>query len=456
MGILSTRNLPMPNLESLISTIRSGSAVALVGAGFSIPANPMSWSRLLQALLEKTRDTSKVDEDQYDFINDLIAGGSADSFDKAAQCIEDSLGKNSMQEEMSKLLAVNREAMPRAMQRRIKLFNDIPWRAVLTTNYDLCLEGPTPKCQDVGASYIRALRQGSRSIGEELLQKTQAPVVKLHGCVNRGNIVFTRNGYRDLLYRVGGYHVFLQSLMASRTLVSFGHSGSDAYINDMYSEIITMFGQSDLPLRYSIDPVSQGHASFAASYDSLNYITWDQATYGWGGVDLILLKLRRATNIRIRMADLLRGRRILLVGSQSSNPIGWKLSDLAFFIYSILPTTTVHILDDSSNLNEAVSNAASNVVPYDIVFMVYDKRLVTAVESVSSAVPIGIIVSGCSGYQQGFLKLEGRVNSFVIKGMEDAMENVFLFFERAKDIHGAMHCKSRKYYRQSSNIQPFL
>jgi hypothetical protein len=40
---------------------------------------------LLQALLEKTRDTSKVDEDQYDFINDLIAGGTADLFDKAAQ-----------------------------------------------------------------------------------------------------------------------------------------------------------------------------------------------------------------------------------------------------------------------------------------------------------------------------------------------------------------------------------
>ena len=162
-------------------------------------------------------------------------------------------------------------------------------------------------------------------------------------------------------------------------------------------------------------------------------------------VDLILLKLRRATNIRIRMADLLRGRRILLVGSQSSNPIGWKLSDLAFCIYSILPTTTVHILDDSSNLNEAVSNAASNVVPYDIVFMVYDKNLVTEIESVSSAVPIGIIVSGCSGYQQGFVKLEGRV-PMVIKGMEDAMEHLFLFFERVKDIHGV----------QSSNIQPFL
>lgn len=107
--------------------------------------------------------------------------------------------------------------------RRIKIFNDIPWRSVLTTNYDLCLSGPTPKCPDVGDAYISSLRQGNKRIGEQLTEKINAPVVKLHGCVNRGNIVFTRSGYRELLYRNSGYKVFLQSLMASHTFVSIGH-----------------------------------------------------------------------------------------------------------------------------------------------------------------------------------------------------------------------------------------
>lgn len=115
--IQSASNLPLPNLEPLIATIRSGAAVALTGAGFSLPAKLMSWTGLLYALLDKAKVTSKVDGDQYDFIHGLILEGTADSFDKAAQCIEDSLGKSPMQEELSKLLAVDLATMPRVMQR---------------------------------------------------------------------------------------------------------------------------------------------------------------------------------------------------------------------------------------------------------------------------------------------------------------------------------------------------
>lgn len=63
--------------------------------------------------------------------------------------------------------------------------------------------------------------------------------------------------------------LFISDMMSHTCLStqSFYHSGTDSYINDLFCELLTMFGQSDLPLRYSIAPVSDGHASFAKSYD---------------------------------------------------------------------------------------------------------------------------------------------------------------------------------------------
>jgi len=460
--IMQSEKIALPNLENLMTKIIDGNAVALTGAGFSMPANLVGWSDLLRALLAKVEETGEVDHNQFDFIERLISTGTADTFDQAAQCLEDSLGREFMQKEMGKLLAIDSTAMPRVMQRRIKIFRDIPWRAILTTNYDLCFSGPTPQCSDAGDAYVSALRYNKKRIGEQLTQKISAPVIKLHGCVNRGNIVFTRSGYRELLYSRGGYKVFLQSLMASHTFVSIGHSGTDAYLNDLNSELLTMFNQSDLPLRYSIAPVSDGHASFAKRYDGLNFITWDKDVYGWGFVDHILLKLRMATNPRVRMANILRGRRILLVDSSNARPIDCNLLNLASTLFSIHPTAIVHILDDPQKLCQTTQEAVSNVAPYDIILMVYDKDTPKAVESIQTSqlgcrAPVAIIKSDCPGYQRGILSLQGRVLPLVIRDEEDALEELYTFLDNAKAMHGDKNVRRHKQsMRLSVGMQAFL
>ena len=190
----------------------------------------------------------------------------------------------------------------------------------------------------------------------------------------------------------------------------------------------------------------------------LNYITWDKDTYGWGVVDLVLLKLRQGTNMRVRMANLLRGRRILLVDSTNSAPVGWALVDLASLLFGILPTTTVDIIDDPAKLNKTVSNAASNVAPYDIILMVYDKEATfKEIESINT--PVGIIRSNCRGCQRGILALQGqgKVLPLVIKDKEDAAEELFSFFEKSKAMHGDKTDRlSRGRSRASINMQPFL
>ena len=78
----------IPNMMPLIEEIRNCNAVALTGAGFSLPAGLVSWSGLLRALLKSAVDTGDVDGDQGDYINALIQEGTADGFDKAAQILE--------------------------------------------------------------------------------------------------------------------------------------------------------------------------------------------------------------------------------------------------------------------------------------------------------------------------------------------------------------------------------
>ena len=198
-------DIDLPNLQSLISTIRSGNALALTGAGFSLLANLLSWSDLLQALLEKAKVTSKIDKAQYNFIQGLVSAGTAKSYDQAAQVstcfnmkmlftqaqltrvsFEHSWTKESWRFPRKRVNAswdvkvashwlfvdvTSHAAVSNVLCcvlsifnctntfrkisifcgiRHIKIFNDIPWKAALTTNYDIFASGPTPQCSDVG------------------------------------------------------------------------------------------------------------------------------------------------------------------------------------------------------------------------------------------------------------------------------------------------------------------
>lgn len=425
-----------PDISALVTEVKSGNAFALVGSGFSMPAGLMGWAKLLESLLDSARSTQCVKDDEADFIKDLISQRTGDSFDQAAQTLEDILGVERMQHLVGTLLAINFDSMPRAMQQRVRSLLDIPWRSILTTNYDMCLVGPTPQCTEAGESYIRSLRKNDSSIGDHLVGLApKAPVIKLHGCAQRGHIVLTRQGFRRLLYGVPGYKIFLQSMMASRTMVSLGHSGTDAYINDLNSELLTMFRKSDLPLRYNIAPASDGKVSFARQYDGMHYLSWDKDKYGYGVFDYLLQKLSHATSYRARMRTMLRGRRILLIKSEGlSKPKGWKLIELASLLFSILPSVEVHLLDGPEQMSAAVERAASNVSPYDVALLVYGgEKTNAAIESnrlmaQEHHLPLAVVESNHPNCRSGIEALRGR-GIKIVQSKADTAEFLFNLFE---------------------------
>ncbi len=53
-------------------------------------------------------------------------------------------------------------------------------------------------------------------------------------------MVVTRRGYRQLLHATSGYNDFLQSVMASCTVLYLGFSFTDHYLNDLRSSVLSM------------------------------------------------------------------------------------------------------------------------------------------------------------------------------------------------------------------------
>ena len=136
----------------LVNEIRAGNCVAFVGAGFSAAAVP-GWVNLLRALA----DTPGVSADDRALIGRLISGEPPVSKDleAAAQILRDRIGPEGFPDAL-------RSAMPRPplndqMHRRLDLLRGIPFRSVLTTNFDGLLEGHPPGRE----AYLRVLRPSS-------------------------------------------------------------------------------------------------------------------------------------------------------------------------------------------------------------------------------------------------------------------------------------------------------
>mgnify|MGYP002388440496 CR=1 FL=1 len=82
------------------------------------------------------------------------------------------------------------------------------------------------------------------------------PVVKLHGdlLAEPPDVVLTRRDYRQRLYGSPAYTTFLKSLFATSTVLYLGFSFTDAYLNELRSEILALvdYRTGDRPLAYAV------------------------------------------------------------------------------------------------------------------------------------------------------------------------------------------------------------
>lgn len=363
-------------------------AVAFLGAGFlgHLGAQFASWATLLRAIVKYTRPAV-----QEELTRLLDTGANAAVFQRVAQQAEDDLGEKRLQEVASELLelpaAVYCEDACRALpaeegarvhlfRKRLALIRLLPLRAILTTNFTAFGVGarvvslPQGGAEEALRELLRGAARTSR-VGEPWLKwqeqllrcfndegRSPPPpwgdedplIIHIHGTCAAP--VVTKLGYRALLHRTPAFLPFMRTLMTTHTLIYVGFSFTDAYLDEIRSEALSMLsamsrsgsgggggGAAALsppyaaapppqalpePLAFALMPLPAGVGSSAGGeasllmyhrrHEGMAWLAYEvpPGTHDHSRCDALLADLIRKVCIPFRLARALRGRRLLV------------------------------------------------------------------------------------------------------------------------------------------------
>jgi hypothetical protein len=141
----------------------------------------------------------------------LIRTCSAESLDQAAQMMEDDYGAEVAKDVLAKLLTLktdgdNNIIMSDDMKDRLQFLRDVPFKAILTTNFDTIIPNSVsihdPAAAELKYMILRdpplTLEQQFRNEYTEM-NSHPVPVLQLHGSIlDPPNMVCTRRGYRKM------------------------------------------------------------------------------------------------------------------------------------------------------------------------------------------------------------------------------------------------------------------
>ena len=314
---------------SLVEAIDRGSCVAFVGAGFSAAAELPAWGTLLGRLAE----AGALPPDVQDHVRARTARATAHAYDEAAQLLQDHLGRETFVALLEEELSVDR--LTSAMARRLRWLRGIPFRTILTTNFDELLPGTVPAPE----TYRETLRleRGPWWARDYWEGGTGAFTLKLHGDLASpavaDQLVITRRDYRRRLYQDPSYRTFLRAVLATNTVLYMGFSFEDAYLNELRSEVLALVGQrtGSAPVAYAIandvPDETRRHFRLHEGIELLPYDSLGGADHS--GFDTWLGAIYEATNPLLRFGRRLEGRNLLWVDPhpQNNEPAFARLAD---------------------------------------------------------------------------------------------------------------------------------
>jgi hypothetical protein len=345
--------------DELVRAVREGECVAFLGAGFSAPVVP-GWKELLEGIAGKLKAEPRRE------VLELLAGAShALDFEAAAEILRSGLGRVGFDRAVADALRKTR-AGQHTMESRLRAIAEIPFAAVLTTNADAYLRGVPPAPE----TYGRLLRPDRRWWSEASWMPGASAqfVVKLHGDVEdpeRNPLVFSRSDYRERVYGTRGYGQFLRALVATRTILFVGVSFTDAYLNEIRSEVLSVIGR-DHRVGYAIsNDVPAQKQAFFRDHEGIEILPYETrpapggGREGWEGADAWLDALREKTSTRAMLGSVLAGKRVIWLDPEpENNAEGRKL---------MLEVAQQRGLDLQSPRTVAEALAAAKAKPSDLV-----------------------------------------------------------------------------------------
>jgi CheY-like chemotaxis protein len=272
------------------------------------------------------------------------------------------------------------------MQARLKHLLGIPFRAIVTTNFDLLLGGMPPS-----AEAYRVLLRSPRpspwrealirvALSEQLvddLPSGRDTIVQLHGRVDQpDSLVLTRSQYRRRLYADSAYLTVLRSLLATSTVLFLGYSLTDAYLNELRSELVEALSikpigkrSDDAPLAWAVlDDVSKVASEYYRVHEALGVIPYQANGDDHGGFDRILKTLYDQTNPIHRLGERLKGQRLLWLDPHpDNNALGRELLRAAIRDCACDDDCLEKRLIEVSRVDQAVGLLASGQGDFDLI-----------------------------------------------------------------------------------------
>jgi hypothetical protein len=360
--------------DAVCDSIRRGRCVAFVGAGFTAGAVP-TWSELIWNLAEHERVDA---ETRRDIERRMFAGGSAErrafqnlsalELEGIAQIVRDTFDADDVAWEQAVREALARGGTPEGrseVRERVALLRNIPFRAILTTNFDEYLPGEQPS----GDVYRRILRQDhpwwnrddlpDDDLADDAMPRL--PVVHLHGAANgsaENPVVLHRAMYRERLYGDPRYAHFVRSVFASYDVLFLGVSFTDAYLNELRSEVLSfLYGHperssNEPPPRwgYAVVPdPTPSWARFLARHEGIEAIPYATAVVdrrtSHAGFKEVLARIEARTSAAGILRPHLEGQAVLWIDkNDQANAVGLQILHAAGA--RVLPRTLANVTDE--------------------------------------------------------------------------------------------------------------
>lgn len=229
-------NLPQHLLES----IKRGRCVLFAGAGLSIPLGMPCWNGLVERLIDEVAsiepDKGPEFESQY----------SSNHLMQAADYAKSELGPIAYFDVLRRFYGVQVEPHINHI-----LATQIPFRGIITTNFDKMLETSFTiqhKCMPVTFTAL------SMSALASVLFRDQYFIFKLHGDVDYPeSIILTRQDFDRIIFNSPHVKTFLQTVFLQNTILYVGYSLSDPDFDLVLTELSLKFASSTPP-HYAILP----------------------------------------------------------------------------------------------------------------------------------------------------------------------------------------------------------
>jgi hypothetical protein len=345
MTLPSPRPTRRELIEELNQEILAGNCVALVGAGFTAPVSG-TWRDLLfevATVIDRNQAAPRAIPGLEAWLGrDSDKRLPASDYEAAAQFLRDLAGLG-FDDHVKVALEARRfraaSASTQLVKRRRGLLQSIPFRAVLTLNFDQVIEGHDAALEpDVYRAILVENPRGQGWYEPNMKQREGAlpasklrPVIKLHGGTGsrESGVVLAWSDYGRRLHADPAYLTFLRSLMSTRSFLYVGFSFTDAYLNELRRELATLFGTSKgsgLPKSYAILPnVEDVRRTHFERHEGIQVIEYSidanppDPSKAHQEFDDILESIAHGCSASQRMREALKGRRVLWLDPQPAN-----------------------------------------------------------------------------------------------------------------------------------------